>query len=202
MPKLKSSKKIINLSWSLVLSLSFVFLLSACGRYIPPVSPVVLVPTAVQELTAVVDPQGSKRVTISWVAPEKDMRGKPLTELTGYSVEALSIATDGSQVLTDKSSEDTFDEVAFIPDTYLATLKAKQDEAEQRGDIVRRVKVTKEQRTFSFTESAATSGTIIYRVLAVNSEGGTSANDKIVQVSDAADGSRVATILDQLVAPK
>jgi hypothetical protein len=202
MTKIKSSKTIFKFSWSLVLSLSIVFLLSACGRYIPPVSPVVLVPTPVQELTAVVDPSGSKKVTITWVAPEKDMRGKPLTELTGYSVEALSIATDGSQVLTDKSTEDTFEEVAFVPDTYLAALKAKQDDAEQRGDIVRRVKVTKEQRTFSFTESAPTTGTVIYRVLAVNAEGGPSANDKIVQVSDAADGSRVATILDQLVAPK
>jgi hypothetical protein len=170
--------------------------ISGCGRYIPPVTQDVLVPTVVEELTALMSEDGSQRVVITWVAPEKDLRGKKLNSLTGYSVETYSMPTDGSTILSDQKSDKEFEEIKFIEDTYLKLLKEKQKDAESRGDIVRRVSVSKEQRTFQFIEPTKTSGTVLYRVIPQNIEGGEGAVTQLVQVSDTPLGTRTAVVID------
>jgi hypothetical protein len=172
---------------SLVLTFAAV---TGCGRYLPPVSPEVLVPQTVETLRAVYNPDNS--VTLSWVGPSSDKRGKKLKELEGYQIERS--LSGGSSALTDAPTERLFEQVAFIPDTYYEALRKQQQDALERGDIVRKVKLDDSLKSYSYTIKKIPQGISFYRVFAVNAEGGDGDFEKVVQVTNDSNTRTVAVV--------
>jgi hypothetical protein len=172
---------------SLVISFSA---LAGCGRYLPPVSPEVLVPQSVETLTAVYNTDNS--VTLTWVGPSSDKRGKKLKELEGYQIE--SSQGGAGSTLSDARIERRYEQVAFIPDTYYDALRKQQQDALERGDVVRKVKLDDSLKTYSYTIKKIPQGISFYRVFAVNNEGGDGDFEKIVQVTNDTNTRTVAVV--------
>ena len=167
-PRQKLTVTVVSLVVFCVSVLSFSFI-SGCGRYIAARAPETLIPAAIKELQAAWNPEGTV-LLMAWTIPENDISGKKMKETIGYRIEK---AEGGKQsILTDVPLEKQFTEVAFIPDTYFEKLRKKQDETEERGGIVRKTKLTGEDRTVRYQLTDVPQGITLYRVYAVNSEGG------------------------------
>jgi hypothetical protein len=176
-----------------VLTLMFIAAgISGCGRYIAPISPEDLVAKPVESLSATYNLDNS--VTLTWLSPDVDKRNKKLKELEGYQIERAEGGKNA--ILTDVPLEKQFEKEAFIPDTYFVALRKKQQDAEERGDIVRKVKLDNSSRTFSYTIKNIPQGITIYRIYAVNSEGGDGEIAHVVQVTND-EATKTATIISQ-----
>ncbi len=137
---------------------------SACGRYLPPLAPESFAPSAVEFVSAVGDETG---VTFNWKASPTDMQGKKLKQIDGYRILRASVTE--SKLITLEPEEIEFTEVAFVPDTHLEELKALQDDAEAKGQIVRKVKVDEIKKQFSFRDGDLKTGQILlYKIVPVN----------------------------------
>lgn len=153
--------------------------IQGCGRYLRAVNPERLVPREVEELSAVVEPD--QTVTISWIAPQSDLRGKKLKEMDGYLIQ--SATANPLSILSDKPVEKQYEDIETIPDTTFEILRKKQEDAEIRGDIVRKAKVKEEDRRYTYRVKMIPDGLTIYRVIPVNDEGGEGLVKYAVQVS-------------------
>jgi len=139
--------------------------LAGCGRYIPPVPPEMLAPKAVQNLTIVPSANG---VTLSWIAPEQDRRGKELKSADGYSIERKEIVKRGDE--TDPSIR--FTEVGFVRDLHIEKREELRREARAAGKVGRNIKSPAEFTSFTFTDSTPQSGmTYIYQIVPTNQGG-------------------------------
>ena len=168
-------------------------LLSGCGRYITPTSPEELIPLPVDLLTASIVPEDGS-LLITWMAPQSNISGKKLKELNGYQIEKAEGGAD--KTLSDAPLERQFEKVDFIPDTYYEELRKQRDATELRGDIVRKVKLKDPQKTFSYNEKTPPTGITIYRIYAVNDDGGDGDVKKAVQLTNQDDVKQV-TVIDQ-----
>lgn len=146
-----------------ILALSI--LVSACGRYRPPLPPEMLAPAAVEGL--VVTPSESG-VAFAWTAADKDRRGKELKSAEGYSIERKEIVNRGDE--TNPKVE--FTQVGFVQDKHVAIRDQLREEARAQGKIGRNVKSPPEYTKFMFTDVTAELGkTYIYQIVPQNQRG-------------------------------
>ena len=125
--------------------------LAACGRKGPLMPPEALVPASVNQLS--VQQQGADLV-IAWSAPTKEKGGRPLRDLSGFSLYRRTVPGDGS-------------DCPACPDSWMLL---KSVDVALSGDVVR------SGSTFIYRDLSVAPGTTSqYRVVALSSSGGFSA---------------------------
>lgn len=139
---------------------------TACGRYRAPLAPEELAPAAVENLTVATT---DKAVVFTWIASDKDRRGKELKSAEGYSIERKELAHRGDE--TDPTVE--FEKLGFLKDSHVEVRERLREEARASGKIGRTVRAPEEQMKFTFTDSTPKSGTTyVYQIVPQN-QGGT-----------------------------
>jgi len=73
--------------------LALALFLAACGVKAPPCPPADTLPQKVRQLTQTVTPEGE--LVLSWLPPETNMAGRPLTDLGGFQIEMADHPDDG-----------------------------------------------------------------------------------------------------------
>jgi hypothetical protein len=137
-----------------------------CGRYRAPLTPEELAPAAVENLIV---STGEKGVVFTWMAADKDRRGKELKSAEGYSIERKELVHRGDE--TDASVQ--FEKLGFVKDTHVEVREKLREEARAAGKIGRTVKAPDEQMKFTFTDTTAKIGkTYVYQIVPQN-QGGT-----------------------------
>lgn len=173
-------------AWFLIWALGLCF--GACGKYAAPRPPEDFSPREVDALQAAADLQG---VQLSWRAPERDMRGRPLKSIEGYWIYRKEIAQLSD--IMDVSKPDVL--LAVIPDTHLLELDKMRAEAEKAGRLTRRVKVEEEKKRFAYTDLNVQSGkTYLYRIVPFNQGGVAGHYNQLVKVLFRGDSSEIAFI--------
>lgn len=163
-------------------------ILAACGKYTVPLAPERLSPAAVefQEITA-----SSSGVTISWLAPTKDNRGKRLDTLRGYVVYRKELEKAADAI----DPQVQFQEVQRVDDSSLVRLEKKKDEAIRAGTPVRRVSLSGDERRVTVTDASITPGhTYVYKVVPFSTQGVDGGYDRLVRVVFTGAGSSVTVI--------
>jgi len=141
-----------------LLILPLILILIGCGKYGPPLPPEVFAPASVDSLAAVATDSG---VIISWFSPRVDRRGRELRSIKGYRVFRVEESVD-------ETEPPDFTELAFLPDTHIEVREQLREEARERGEIVRRVRVDSELTTFEFFDSEVMAGhSYTYKVVPV-----------------------------------
>lgn len=141
-----------------------VILLSACGRYLPPIPPEDTAPAAVENLTV---SKAEAGILLQWEAPSHDRRGKKLTQIDRYDV--YRVALEDVQISNRASEALPFVRIASIQDPHLEKLKALQDQAEIKGQITRKVQLPAQDTQFQFLDtSAKVNQAYVYKVTPIN----------------------------------
>lgn len=141
-------------------------MLSACGRYGPPLAPEALSPRAVKNLKVSPLIEG---IEFTWGSPSDDLRGEKLKSIEGYKVVRKEITSE-KDVLDDDVEYDT---LATIPDTHLEVLDKLKDEAKEVGKPTRKIKVPDSLKAFSYRDQELSAGKkYVYKIIPVN-QGGT-----------------------------
>lgn len=169
---------------------TIVLALVGCGRYLPPVTPESLAPAAVDAATIQGDDKGV--LTISWMAPHNDLRGKKLDEMKGYSVDRW-INNKPFAIIDDLRSIQ-FTEVTFIEDHHIEELQKLEEAAEERGQISRKIKVDEALKKFTYTDTAVPQGTSFYKITPVNVKGGEGKVKDLYKVTRAGDLLTIVTL--------
>ena len=162
---------------------------TGCGKYAAPEPPERLSPSAVEIGEVIATGSG---VTIQWLAPTEDQRGKRLKELQGYIVYRKELETAADTLNPLKP----FEEIKRVDDSSLARLKKKTEEAVQSGKSARRVSLASEERRVSVTDETATPGrTYLYKIAPFSSEGVEGAVESLIRiVFTGASGSSITVI--------
>jgi hypothetical protein len=136
-----------------------------CGRYLPPIPPEDLAPSAVMEL--VVTPK-ERSVDFAWIASDTDVRGKELKLSEGFAIERKEIVNRGDE--TDPAVE--FERIGYREDTHVAEREKLRAEARAAGKVGRTVRAPKESMAFKFTDTTPVIGeTYVYQILPLNQNG-------------------------------
>jgi hypothetical protein len=160
-----------------------------CGRYEPPLAPERLSPAAVQLSEANVTSGG---VTLTFLAPTTDRRGKKLSGLEGFLIyrKELEKASDALNPRV------PFTVVQRVEDTSLETLGRKKEEAVRAGIPVRRVSLSGEERRVTVTDASATEGhTYLYKVVPYSLEGVDGEHDSLIRVVVSGSSGSTVTII-------
>ena len=162
---------------------------TGCGKYAAPEPPERLSPAAVEVGEVIATGSG---VTIQWLAPTEDQRGKRLKDLLGYIVyrKELETAADTLDPLK------PFEEIKRVDDSSLARLKKKTEAAVQSGKPARRVSLASEERRVSITDETVTPGrTYLYKIAPFSSEGVDGGVESLIRVVfTGASGSSITVI--------
>jgi|GEM_PF-1141142 len=170
-----------------------IFPLLGCGRYRAPITPEELAPAMVENLTVTTDAKG---VLLTWVAADKDRRGKELKSVEGYSVERKELVRRGDE--TDPQVK--FQKLGFVKDPHVEVREQLRKEARAAGKIGRSVKVPEEQMKFSFSDTSPVFGkTYVYQIVPQN-QGGTEGQvgQLIKIVFQGAQSAVVTTVSDEI----
>jgi hypothetical protein len=139
--------------------------LVGCGRYRAPLTPEELAPAAVENLTVATTDSG---VVFTWLASDKDRRGKELKSAEGYSIERKELMHRGDE--TDPTVE--FQQLGFLKDNHVEVRERLRAEARKSGKVGRTVTAPEDQMKFTFTDSTPKLGTTyIYQVVPQNQGG-------------------------------
>ncbi len=162
---------------------------TGCGKYAAPEPPERLSPAAVEIGEVIATGSG---VTIQWLSPTEDQRGKRLKELLGYIVYRKELETAADTLNPLKP----FEEIKRVDDSSLARLKKKTEEAVQSGKPARRVSLASEERRVSVTDETATPGrTYLYKIAPFSSEGVDGGVESLIRVVfTGASGSSITVI--------
>lgn len=147
--------------------LLFAFLLffAGCGKYSKPLPPEDFAPAEVKDLAIFASVQG---VSFSWTSPDKDARGEDLLSLEGYRVYRRDLEPDAR--LQDPFAK--FDLITEVKDTHLAEELELKRQAEEQGQIARKVSLPEERSKFAFQDSSVKSGKrYLYQIVPVNQGG-------------------------------
>lgn len=145
--------------------------IAGCGKYGPPLPPEAYAPQAPQEIVVTGADQG---VTISWVAPSSDARGKELTEINHYLLLRRENEPDKAKGKANESQQAEeplagYTELAKIEDTHI--LKRDEMRARLRAEKkpARRADVSDELKKFSYVDTDVKKGQrYLYRVVPIN----------------------------------
>jgi len=133
-----------------------------CGRYVAPITPEELAPSAVESLAVTTT---DKEVVFTWVASDKDRRGKELKSAEGFAVERKELVHRGDE--TDPTVE--FKRMGFLKDTHVEVRDKLREEARASGKIGRTVKAPEDVMKFTFTDSTPIVGkTYVYQIVPQN----------------------------------
>lgn len=133
-----------------------------CGRYVAPITPEELAPSAVESLAVTTT---DKDVVFTWVASDKDRRGKELKSAEGFVIERKELVHRGDE--TDPTVE--FERMGFLRDAHVEVREKLREEARAAGKIGRTVKAPEEVMTFTFTDSTPVVGkTYVYQIVPQN----------------------------------
>jgi hypothetical protein len=136
-----------------------------CGRYLPPIPPEDLAPSAVMDL--VVTPK-DKAVEFAWISSDTDVRGKELKSSEGFSIERKELVNRGDE--TDPTIE--FEQIGYLKDEHVALRESLRTEARAAGKVGRNVKAPKESIAFKFVDSTPVQGkTYLYQIVPLNQDG-------------------------------
>ena len=130
-----------------------------CGKYIAPVKPEQTAPDSITLLNVTFL---DSKPTITWQAPVKQVRGKPLKVLTGYKILCSAVPY----------TEESFVDCGMLKDNTIEILEKRRDEAQALGQIVRKVKLTEEEKTITWTDVALTADKA-YRIVPLGTAEGT-----------------------------
>jgi hypothetical protein len=169
------------------------FMLPGCARYRAPITPEELAPAMVENLTVTTDAKG---VLLTWVASDKDRRGKELKSVEGYSIERKELIRRGDET----DPEVRFEKLGFVKDAHVEVRDQLRKEARAAGKIGRSVKVPEEQMKFSFSDTSPELGkTYVYQVVPQN-QGGTEGQvgQLIKIVFQGAQSAVVTTVSDEI----
>jgi hypothetical protein len=165
--------------------------LSACGRYQAPLTPEELAPAAVEGLVVTTT---DKSVMFTWVASDKDRRGKELKSAEGYSVERKELVHRGDE--TDPEVE--YEKLGFLKDTHVEVREQLREEARAAGKIGRTVKAPEEKMKFTFTDSTPVIGkTYVYQIVPQNQGGVEGQVGQVVKVIFQGEKSTIALNLSE-----
>jgi hypothetical protein len=140
--------------------------LAGCGRYRAPLAPEELAPAAVENLMVTTTDDA---VVFTWVASDKDRRGKELKSAEGYSIERKELVHRGDE--TDPAVE--FEKLGFLQDDHVEVREKLRQEARAAGKIGRTVKAPEDKMKFTFTDPKPKIGsTYVYQLVPQN-QGGT-----------------------------
>lgn len=166
----------------------FAFACVGCGRYLPPIAPEIMAPDGVDKLVITPSEQGVK---FAWVAPERDRRGKELSNFSGYRIRRKELLERGDET----NEKIPFEEVGFIPDTHIEVREKLRAEARAQGKIGRRVQAPKELTEFSFTDtSPVRNKTYLYKVVPENQGSVEGAVNELIKITYKGTGSDVTVI--------
>ena len=133
-----------------------------CGRYVAPITPEELAPSTVESLAVTTT---DKTVVFTWVASDKDRRGKELKSAEGFTIERKELVHRGDE--TDPTVE--FERMGFLKDTHVEVREKLREEARAAGKIGRTVKAPESVMKFSFTDSTPVIGkTYVYQIVPQN----------------------------------
>lgn len=162
--------------------------LAGCGKYAPPRPPEDFSPGQVESLQVTAQMQG---VQFKWSSPDKDLRGRTLKTIEGYRIYRKELVHPHN-VLDESVDEEL---IETIPDTHLAELEGLRRQAEEQGQLTRRVKVDLEKMKFEFTDINVRAGqTYVYRIVPFNQGGVEGAANQLVKVLFRGESSEVALI--------
>ena len=167
--------------------------LIGCGREAAPFPPEVVSPKAVDTIqTKATD----KQLTINWLAPTTNLRGKKLTELRGYRIYKTALA-EGSKIEELENSD--FSLFTTISDNTMQRLEKKKAEAKANGKAATRVSLDDSERLISFTDRNVAAGkTYVYRIAPYNHTWVDGAVPQIVKVVFKGTNSEVAVLDNQI----
>lgn len=170
-------------------------LTAGCGKYGKPLPPEKVSPRAV----AYTEVRGtSQGVSFGWLAPTDDARGKPLKSLNGYRIYRKQIKKPSDQ--TDPSVP--FELIATLPDSTLASLQLKKEEAQRELKPTRRVKLSDQERTITFLDPHVEQGaTYLYKVVAFNRRSIDGDFRNFVKVVFLGEGSQIASLENDEIDP-
>ena len=152
-----------------MLKAAIVFLICAgflsCGRYGPPNPPENLAPKAVSDLSA---RSTAESIVLSWNSPDRDLRGKELKTLDGYSI----LRVKEKDIKGSASLSESMSDLALVEDHNIEDLELRRKEAREKGELLRRVKIPAEKKVFSYEDKDLILGeTYLYRVIPLNQGG-------------------------------
>lgn len=170
------------------LAVLFLLSLSACGREGPTRPPQDFAPRAVEQLKV---SGGVDGVRFTWNSPTSDRRGKSLESLDGYQLLRAELSADQELRLDDLE----FNQLTFLPDQSVATLLSAREEARNKGQLTRHVKVDPALSQFSFTDQNVRPGQVyFYRILPTNQGGIEGEAKNLVRVVYRGEASEVALL--------
>lgn len=151
-------------------------LLAGCGRYLPPLPPELLAPSAVRTLEVTADLQG---VNFKWDAPDRDQMGTELKTIEGYRVYRKVLEKPSDLINEDIE----YDLLAMIEDKHLVELDKLREEAIEQNRPSRKVKVDEALTKFAYTDNQPVGGKLYaYQIVPINQDGVEGMADKIIKV--------------------
>ncbi|MDD7474167.1 MAG: hypothetical protein SPJ04_03210 [Bdellovibrionota bacterium] len=140
-----------NLFFS-VLCLSSI-MVSSCGKYAPPIPPEVLAPKAVYDIEAMAYERG---VVLKWKGNTDDKRSKELKTMNGYYVERACLQDDdllNASIDSNVSTKLDYKVLSIVNDNQVSIREKLREDAKNRGESSRRVKVPSEKLKFNYVDS-------------------------------------------------
>lgn len=168
--------------------LSVLFLLTACGKYLPPIEPEEAAP---EPLTFATQRLENGVLYLTWNAPTKQLRGKELKDLDGYLVYRKEILNDPRLPYDDIS----YELLATIPDASIAEREQARKAAREEGKIGRRIMVPNDKKTVQYSDNTIVDGkTYLYKIVAYNQSDVEGDADQLVRLRFFGEKSEIALI--------
>lgn len=155
------------------LSISFLFITLVlnigCGRINAPVPPEQLAPKPVQYTSVVTNKED---LTIEWLSPIEDVRGKELKKLDGFKVYRKTLPQKLSVLKEAEEDELEYELISVVMDTTSNVLAQKKELARASLRPIRTASLTNDERKVSFTDADLKPGQLyLYKVVGYNSVG-------------------------------
>ena len=156
-----------------------------CGRYLPPIAPERMAAKEIRALEVKADEEG---LHFTWKVPLTDRRGEELKYLSGFQIFKIP-EEDMTWFLVGEDAEatdltDEKYEIAFVKDTHLELLKERREQARKEGKLVRRVALTEEEMTLTWSDTELEEGKrFLYQIVPENSDSVRGNSSQLVRVT-------------------
>ena len=170
---------------------NLLFFLNSCGKYLPPLPPEYLAPSAVKNLQVTADVQN---IVFNWESPDTNQKGEDLKSIEGYRIYRKELVKQSDLI----NDEIQYQLITTINDTHLEVLDKLKKEALEANLPTRKIKVGDELKKFTYIETNLTPGKIYaYQITPINQDGTEGEVNKIVKVLFRGTSSEI-NLLDQV----
>lgn len=136
-----------------------------CGRYAPPIAPEFVAPSPVESLEVTADEHS---VSFSWIASDRDQRGKELTDSGLFRVERALLDEDQSVF----DIQDDFVVVGMLDDKHVEIRDELRRAARKEGRIGRRIEAPSDSMNFLYRDVPLESDKVyVYQIVPINQGG-------------------------------